>query len=325
MQEKTSVCSHRASDVRVYRWIDKFLSSRIESRPPLIDIRTRNQFISRHVYGATHFEGLFGTDGLFERLSELPPPQHRLDLGILASTLDESMGATSLLISRGYQGAIPLTFECVASLLPIEIGDFSRPLWKPAPILLAAFPNLLPNVPKRTALDIGAGAGRDAAWLSMHGFQVTTVDRDPKLTAKTTRLATRRSYKPWFCDSNIPNGLVYGVTRTLGVHLSDDQCFFRANASGLLLVVRFLRRGVLDHLWEAVLPGGFVVYEHFLRGCENFGGPKKPSQMLQPGELRQIFSADRGFTVWQDTQSRLPDGRPITRFVARKQITDQPS
>jgi hypothetical protein len=85
------------------------------------------------------------------------------------------------------------------------------------------------------------------------------------------------------------------------------------------VVVRFLRRGVLQNLHHAVLPGGFVFYEHFLVGCEQFGGPMKPSQMLQRGELANLFSPTRGFTVFVDEEHTLADGRPMARFLAQRQ------
>lgn len=85
-----------------------------------------------------------------------------------------------------------------------------------------------------------------------------------------------------------------------------------------MVVVRFLRRGVLELLHEGVAEGGVVLYEHFLRGCESFGGPKKESQMLEMGELGRVFSEERGFVVLSDEEERLADGRPVVRFIAQR-------
>lgn len=200
-----------------------------------------------------------------------------------------------------------------------------------------------------TVLDVGAGSGRDASWLAYQGFQVTAVDRDAHLVQKAVDLYTFKPYHRYIqqqCNSNNDNdndnddknsqtsndtnfilgrgvyrsgGAVRGITRTFGADLCADAQFLREHASSLLLVVRFLRQGVVQQLPHAVQPGGFVVYEHFLSGCERFAsGPRKPSQMLQRGELAQIFTAEKGFSVWLDEETTLVDGRPMNRFVARR-------
>lgn len=194
-----------------------------------------------------------------------------------------------------------------------------------------------------TVLDVGAGSGRDASWLAYQGFQVTAVDRDVHLVQKAVDLYNYKPYHRYIQHqynsndgdknsepSNDTNsilgrgvyrsgGAVRGIMRTFGADLCADAQFLREHAASLLLVVRFLRQGVVQQLPHAVQPGGFVVYEHFLSGCERFSsGPRKPSQMLQRGELAHIFTAEKGFSVWLDEETSLADGRPMNRFVARR-------
>lgn len=314
MAEKFNSCL----SVKAKKWLHLFLSSAATGRPPLLDIRSVQQFMVCHVQFATHFEGLFGSDGLAERLNELPPPQFRSNIAVLGSTIDEADCAISFLSSKGYSSLTPLTFGIVNGVLPLQSGYVSRPLWEPSPIISEVLPQISSHIPQRTVLDIGAGSGRNAAWLKSRGFNIIAVDRDSKLIEKLIQLADRTSYQSWFLTTSSSSGTVRGITRTMGANLNEDLNFLTENAAGLLVVVRFLRRGVLDLLWRAVLPGGFVIYEHFLKGCEKYGGPKKASQMLEPNELGQVFSASRGFTVLQDIQTHLPDGRPISRFVAKR-------
>lgn len=190
-------------------------------------------------------------------------------------------------------------------------GPWSRILWKPAPVLQ--------TVPLgKSALDIGCGCGRDAKYLSVRGVDVVAVDRDSQLLSKLDKLRSTMYYYDVIPDKV---GTITTIHRTFGADRSADTQFLRSHASDLLLVVRFLRRGVLDLLYHAVLPGGYVAYEHFLVGAEHYGGPRKRSQLLEMGELRTVFSAERGFVVIRDERCLLEDGRPVVRFVAHKPYT----
>lgn len=294
----------------VAQWLCLFKSSTATFRPALIDIRPTSQFESEHIRHSTHFDGLYGLNGLSNRLSELPPPQHRQNIAIIASTHQQSADAISLLHKKGFRDVLPLSVRDVIPFMQMEAGKLSTRLWRPAPIVENGLSLIGPQIPSRTALDVGAGAGRDTVFLLEQGFKVTAVDRDPLLMQKCLQLVRR--YSP---DSI---GSVRTIVHTFGTDLKGDIAFLRSNISSLLVVVRFLRRGVLDLLWHAVAPGGFVLYEHFLEGCQHLGGPVKPSQMLQPGELRSVFSKSRGFTVVRDEEATLPDGRPVARFIAKR-------
>lgn len=302
-----SVQQHKATD-SVSRWLRLFKSSTASFRPPLIDLRPTSEFELAHVSYSTHFNGLHGPDGLANRLSELPPPQHRQNTAIIAATHQQATDAILLLHKKGFHDIISLSMNDVAPFVCRETGNASTRLWRPASITENALDSIAHLLPSRTALDIGAGAGRDTAFLAEHGFEVTAVDRDPLLMQNCLQLVSRYS-------SN-SSGSVHTIVYTFGKDLTEDIAFLKANAASLLVVVRFLRRSVLDLLWNAVAPGGFVLYEHFLDGCQHLGGPVKPSQMLRSGELRTVFSRARGFTIVKDEEATLSDGRPIARFIA---------
>lgn len=303
-------CNHANS---IGQWLDLFTSSIDAHRPALIDIRPTFVFESEHVIHSTHFDGLYGTNGLSNRLSELPPPQHRRNIAVIASTPEQAAEATSWLHDKGFRDVLSLSISDIASFVQMETGRSSARLWSPAPIVENALPLIASHISPRVALDIGAGAGRDTAFLVERGFRVTAVDRDPLLLEKCIQLVNRYS-------SGL-SGSVHTIVRTFGANFTDDAEFFRSNASSLLVVVRFLRRGVLDLLWHAVAPNGFVLYEHFLDGCQHLGGPVKQSQLLRPGELRTVFSEARGFTVLRDEKAALSDGRPVARFIAKRDRT----
>lgn len=191
----------------------------------------------------------------------------------------------------------------------------SRALWQPSAALVA----LLPSVTSRTlsAVDIGAGSGRDAAFLAGRGWSVTAVDRDAGLVEKAVALGSRRDQDGGILGASVGGGVVRGVERTFGCDLGVDRDWLRENAAELVVMIRFLRRGVLEIVGEGVKVGGFVVIEHFLTGCEAFGGPVKKAQMLERGELGRVFGS-RGFEVLVEEERELPDGRPVVWFLARK-------
>lgn len=304
--------SATVSSDNALRWIHDFLTAPSATRPALIDIRPTLQFTADHISHSTHFDGLHGQDGLINRLSELPPPQHRRNAAILATSAQHADEAVSFLRLKGFQDILPLTMHDFMSDIALESGYKSVRLWHPAPVVLRFVPLIVKHLQNesRTALDVGAGAGRDVAYLVEHGFKVVAVDRDPQLVQKCVTLVNR--YNPSATNN------VRGIVRTFGANLTEDIAFLKQNSSSLLVVVRFLRQGVLQKLWHAVAPGGFVLYEHFLQGCERYGGPMKQSQMLRRGQLRTIFSEQRGFSIRCDEETNLADGRPIVRFLAQR-------
>ncbi|CAB1121311.1 unnamed protein product [Ectocarpus sp. CCAP 1310/34] len=73
-----------------------------------------------------------------------------------------------------------------------------------------------------------------------------------------------------------------------------------------------------DHV---LLPGGYFIWSTFLdTGSENLVPPWRPSRMMRPGELADIFSGD-GFEILVDEQGELPTRGstvPANFFICRK-------
>jgi SAM-dependent methyltransferase len=55
-------------------------------------------------------------------------------------------------------------------------------------------------------------------------------------------------------------------------------------------VFRYLHRPLFEQLKDAVLPGGFVIYETFNVDNAEFGRPKNPKFLLNKDELLNLFS-----------------------------------
>ena len=58
------------------------------------------------------------------------------------------------------------------------------------------------------------------------------------------------------------------------------------------VVVNYLFRPLLPVLITAVAPGGLLLYETFAAGNEEFGHPRNPDFLLQPGELKDAVGQE---------------------------------
>lgn len=293
-------------------WLAEFVHLPLHQKPPLLDLRSAAAFDSDHIANASNFPFCL-ENGIQSWLNELPAAFDQPQIAIV-STNDQFTIVSEQLSRKRYPYPIHLA-NINAQHLP-RARCPSRALWSPALIVLHELPRIL-NQSQRTVLDVGCGSGRDSAFLALAGFSVTAVDRDVNLLVKADRIWRKKQYHP-LLSSRQSGGTVQTVSHTFGANRSEDFDFLRQNASGILLIVRFLRRSALHILCEGVRPGGLVLYEHFLIGCERFGSPTKPSQMLNRGELRAAFSEKKGFQVLRDEECTLTDGRPIVRFVAQK-------
>lgn len=314
--------------------------------PALFDVRQTPTHV--WVVGSTRFDGVSSNseESLAHRLNELPPPEIRKVAGVLADSAATLSAAQELLRDSGFAAIHRIEIAVLEHLAPdtlriqeenghacgaVPARPPSRALWRPSQGLLAALPEITRVLTQTKppgqaatrwkALDVGAGSGRDAAYLAHLGWDVVCCDRDASLVAKAVRLGNRSDQA--HSDVSTPRvadtaGCVTGVTRTLGAVLAEDAAWLRREASDLVVVVRFLRRGVLELLANGVRPSGLIFYEHFLVGCERFGGPVKRSQMLERSELATLFGPAKGFRILIDEESTLADGRPVIRFLAQK-------
>ncbi len=180
-------------------------------------------------------------------------------------------------------------------------GPASR-LWRPAPFLEEVLPRILASGGGgRRALDLAAGAGREAVFLAMNGFEVEAVDDDADILARAAAMATRHGVR------------IHPRVRDL----ERREPEFAVGGYDLVTVFRFLHRPLFPHIEQALAPGGWLVYETFRRGQERYGRPTHPRFLLSPGELSSAFPA---LSVEHYAEPE-PDGGPVTaRLVARKPL-----
>lgn len=157
-------------------------------------------------------------------------------------------------------------------------------------------------------LDFAAGAGRHARFGISRSLRVTAADRQTDglrdLVSSATVVETDLETQPW------P---------------------FEARAFDAVVVSNFLHRPRLDELAALVAPGGWLIYQTFAQGNEQFGRPRSPDYLLGEGELldlaRRAGLVVAGYQHGQTDQPAVvqslaawrapPDtGRPVVPMLA---------
>jgi SAM-dependent methyltransferase len=124
------------------------------------------------------------------------------------------------------------------------------------------------------ALDLAAGAGRNAVWLAERGWRVDAVDFSPVALAIARDLATARGVDvEWIEDDVVtwaPPRRAYDLVCVLYLQLPAGE-----------------RRAVLRHAAEATRPGGtlLVVGHDVLNLTQGWGGPSQADVLFTPGDV----------------------------------------
>ena len=268
----------------------------LPSAATVLDVRDPAAFARGHLAGAGHLPRA----EFAARRTELPPRDAWVL--VVGESPEQARAAAADLEALGYARVDWLD----APLATLSTGLADRGpaarLWRPAPFLEQMLPRLAPGL----ALDLAAGAGREAVFLAMHGFTVEAVDDDPDILARAEALAKR-------------NG-VRITTRV--VDLERRGAAVPQERYGLVIVFRFLHRPLFPHIERALAPGGRLVYETFRRGQARYGRPSHPRFLLDDGELRSAFPS----LVVEHYEEPDPAGGPITaRLLARRPMGQEPA
>lgn len=267
---------------------------------PLIDLRSHTEYVAGHLKNATHLPW----PQLQHRINELPASPAEL---ILMGNLSDCLAAKDFLSCKNYQVQIDLDFAAkLAQKQPrLSIaGSVSRVLWQPSPLIKEWLSILEAQQMVSHGLrvvDLGCGGGRDAVYLALHGCQVTGIEHQLAVLERAENLAKHSKVKIDFkaCDVTL------------------EACFSPEPLWDLVVSIRFLNRSLFPTIRKAIKPGGWIVFQAFSAGCEEFGSPKNPNFILQSDELKEVFA---DFTVIVDRIDTLPDGRPLASFIAQKKV-----
>ncbi len=159
---------------------------------------------------------------------------------------------------------------------------------------VARFSRLIPD--GGAVLDLAAGAGRHAMFLSERGYSVTAVDRDiSRLTASG------------------PAGI--GAIEALEADLEAGGWPLPGRQFAGIVVANYLHRPLFPHLLGALAPGGVLIYRTFQAGNEKYGRPRNPEFLLRP---RELIAALRGLEIraYEAGEVRRPAPAVIQRICA---------
>lgn len=229
-------------------------------------------------------------------------------------------------------------------------------LWEPSDMVARWLPRIEANVPsaedeinkKRVLVDLGCGAGRDAVFAALRGWHVLALDSDAKGLQRCAALARTHGVEKLIHGQKVDlnklepaaivdmarrhatgaaaaaQGTNPAMTAIAGAMASSQSTTSKPSFPPhiTVLAVRYMNRPLTKAL-PLILPvGAAVCWFHFLRGAEltAIGRPNKAKDLLERGELRGVFeTAPSGdWDVLCDGETVIPDGRPVSEFIAKR-------
>ena len=176
------------------------------------------------------------------------------------------------------------------------LNDRDQPLGPPANLVRTTVPALPPGV----ALDLAAGSGRNAIWLSRQGWQVTAVE------AAAAALDTLRAHA-----GGLP------IT-TIHADIEAHEYTIVPNTWDLIVIAYYLQRDLIEPAKQGVKPGGTLLIIVHITAA----GEEPTAHRLRPGELRCLyFNGDDGWEVLHEYEGYPHDPshrRGVAEIVARK-------
>jgi SAM-dependent methyltransferase len=145
-------------------------------------------------------------------------------------------------------------------------------------------------------LDVASGNGRHARHFALRGHPVLALDRDETALAS---LAAVRHVTTRCAD-----------LENASWPLRDDEKF------AAVVVTNYLHRPLFPYLFDALAPGGVLLYETFAVGNEHFGKPSNPNFLLNPGELLDAVRGRLRVIAYQDGFINVPRASCVQRIVA---------
>lgn len=159
--------------------------------------------------------------------------------------------------------------------------------------------HLLP--PHGRALDVAAGAGRNAIWLARHGLEVTLIDVSEVALERAERRATSL-------------GLV-GHMRFVRADLETDE--LPAPVFDVVVLAHYLDRARRDELAQLAFEGGLVIaMQPTVHNLERHDHPRR-DYLVEPGELASWLDG-LGFELLVSREGWNAEGRHEAEVIARR-------
>ncbi len=144
----------------------------------------------------------------------------------------------------------------------------------PAPFLVSQ----LAYLPPGHVLDVATGTGRHALYLAQRGFSIHGIDRDPSALATLHDRALNASL------TSITTEVLDLEHDPSAVPDLGTECY-----DGII-VFFYLFRPLFPRLFQALKPGGFLLYETFhIDNHHQRQHPRRPEYCLHPNELLSLL------------------------------------
>ena len=203
---------------------------------------------------------------LSRRIQELPAADQAL---ILADTGEDAKSAKEFLNNGGRNCLLTKEFEFLAR----EEYEQKR-LWRPNAFL----EEILPNLKRGRALDLGCGSGRESVLLAGNGFEVVATDTLPDALEKGRDLARR-----YLNSEEYEEAPIEWLQRDLEKDGPPEGLF------DLIVSFRYLHRPLLEKAHELLNKNGSLVLETFTElHREKHGKPSSDDHVLNLGEILNL-------------------------------------
>ncbi len=165
-------------------------------------------------------------------------------------------------------------------------------------------------VPEGPALDVACGAGRNALYLASLGRPVDGVDISPTALERARGAARERGLDARFIEADLEE--------------DDPDGVLPAGPYALIVVVRYVHRGLFPALIRRLAPGGVLIVEQHLDWPEPVIGPSTPAFRMRPNELLRLAldatGRDGEVRYYREGLVTDPDGRTaaLAQLVLRK-------
>src|SRR5690606_21943035 len=117
-----------------------------------------------------------------------------------------------------------------------------------------------PRLPRGLALDVACGAGRNALFLAAAGRRVDALDISPTALERARRDADVRGLDVRWIEADLA---------------PDPDAVLPDGPYDLVVLVRYVHRGILAPLWKRLAPGGALVCEQHVDSAHDVVGPKR--------------------------------------------------
>ncbi len=138
------------------------------------------------------------------------------------------------------------------------------------------------------ALDIACGMGRHTIFLAQNGFEVDALDIS-SIALQT--LQNRENITPFEVDFD--------------THILEKDTY------DLVVCTYFLERKLFSQMLDCLKEGGVLLMETFVYDALNENAPLNTNFLLQPSELKEVFSKSCEVLFYEEKFSTNPKGEKV--------------